>query len=430
MFHHKKRIWPVLLVTGALTFSAACAGDDSGSGSGDGGDGQVTIRFSWWGDDSRHRITEEAIALFEEKNPDIKVQGEYSAWDSYYDQLTTQVASNDAPDVFAIEIRRLGEFARRGSLADLGGLVDTSDLNEQLLPSGNVDDVQYAIPTGANTFAVMLNRAVLQDAGLEVPDDTSWTWEEYLELSAQVTENTDSGVYGTQINFNDAYLRVFANQRGEDFYTDDAMGISEETLADWFRSHLDLMEAEAAPDAARSTEIGSTGVETSLIATNTGAMGMWWSNQLNAMTTGSGEEVEVLRMPREAGADTSGMFLQPTMFWAAAESGSHQEAAGKLIDFLANDPDAARILGSDRGLPMNDAVLEEIRDEMPETDIASLEFISAMEGELTDPPRAYPAGAGEIPNMLQRYGEEVIFGRMSPEEAASAFLSEADNTLG
>ncbi|MQS05916.1 ABC transporter substrate-binding protein [Streptomyces alkaliphilus] len=430
MFHHKKRIWPVLLVTGALTFSAACAGDDSGSGSGDGGDGQVTIRFSWWGDDSRHRITEEAIALFEEKNPDIKVQGEYSAWDSYYDQLTTQVASNDAPDVFAIEIRRLGEFARRGSLADLGGLVDTSDLNEQLLPSGNVDDVQYAIPTGANTFAVMLNRAVLQDAGLEVPDDTSWTWEEYLELSAQVTENTDSGVYGTQINFNDAYLRVFANQRGEDFYTDDAMGISEETLADWFRSHLDLMEAEAAPDAARSTEIGSTGVETSLIATNTGAMGMWWSNQLNAMTTGSGQEVEVLRMPKEAGADTSGMFLQPTMFWAAAESGSHQEAAGKLIDFLANDPDAARILGSDRGLPMNDAVLDEIRDEMPETDIASLEFISAMEGELTDPPRAYPAGAGEIPNMLQRYGEEVIFGRMSPEEAASAFLSEADNTLG
>nr|WP_228454132.1 extracellular solute-binding protein [Streptomyces alkaliphilus] len=413
-----------------MTFSAACAGDDSGSGSGDGGDGQVTIRFSWWGDDSRHRITEEAIALFEEKNPDIKVQGEYSAWDSYYDQLTTQVASNDAPDVFAIEIRRLGEFARRGSLADLGGLVDTSDLNEQLLPSGNVDDVQYAIPTGANTFAVMLNRAVLQDAGLEVPDDTSWTWEEYLELSAQVTENTDSGVYGTQINFNDAYLRVFANQRGEDFYTDDAMGISEETLADWFRSHLDLMEAEAAPDAARSTEIGSTGVETSLIATNTGAMGMWWSNQLNAMTTGSGQEVEVLRMPKEAGADTSGMFLQPTMFWAAAESGSHQEAAGKLIDFLANDPDAARILGSDRGLPMNDAVLDEIRDEMPETDIASLEFISAMEGELTDPPRAYPAGAGEIPNMLQRYGEEVIFGRMSPEEAASAFLSEADNTLG
>ncbi|MCE7082723.1 extracellular solute-binding protein [Streptomyces sp. ST2-7A] len=430
MFHHKKRIWPVLLVTGALTFSAACAGDDSGSGSGDGGDGQVTIRFSWWGDDSRHRITEEAIALFEEKNPDIKVQGEYSAWDSYYDQLTTQVASNDAPDVFAIEIRRLGEFARRGSLADLGGLVDTSDLNTQLLPSGNVDDVQYAIPTGANTFAVMLNKAILEDAGLEVPDDTSWTWEDYLELSTQITENTDSGVYGTQINFNDAYLRVFANQRGEDFYTEDAMGISEETLADWFQSHLDLIDAEASPDAARSSEIGSTGVETSLIATNTGAMGMWWSNQLNAMTSGSGEEVEVLRMPKDAGSDTSGMFLQPTMFWAAAESGSHQEAAGKLIDFLANDPDVARILGSDRGLPMNDAVLDEIRDEMPETDIASLEFISGMEGELTDPPRAYPAGAGEIPDMLQRYGEEVIFERMTPEEAASAFLNEADNTLG
>ncbi|MDB1088485.1 ABC transporter substrate-binding protein [Streptomyces sp. ACA25] len=426
MSQRKLRVWPALLVTGALTFTAACAGDDSGSGD----NGQVSIRFAWWGDDSRHRLTEEAIAVFEEKNPDIRVEPSFSAWDSYYDQISTQIAGSDAPDVFAIEIRRLGEFAGRGTLADLDGLVDTGDLNAQLLPSGNIDGVQYAIPTGANAFTLMANTAVFEQAGVDIPDDTSWTWDDYHRISAEITEATGNGTYGTQLNFNDAYLRIFADQRGEAFYTEDAIGISAETISDWFDTHLELIDTAGSPDAALSTEIGSTGVETSLVATNSGAMGMWWSNQLAAVTSGSGEDIELLRMPREPGAASSGMFLQPTMFWTASETSSEKEAAGKLIDFLANDPEAGAILGSDRGLPMNESVLEQIRDDLPETDLASLEFIDAAADDISDPPGAYPDGAGEVPNMLQRYGEQVIFGQLTSQEAAEQFLTEANSTLG
>ncbi|WP_227870001.1 MULTISPECIES: ABC transporter substrate-binding protein [Streptomyces] len=420
-----RRVLPALAVVGAMTLTA-CGGGDSGGDGSDGGD--VTLRVAWWGSDERQRITEEAIAKFEEQNEGIKIQPEYSTFDAYYDQLTTQVASNDAPDVFAVEIRRLGELARGGVMADLDGLVGTDDLNQELLESGAIDGVQYGIPTGANAFAVMANTKVFEDAGIDLPDDTSWTWEDYMELSAELTDTTDSGLYGTQISNNDAFLKIFAAQRGEAFYGEGELAVSEETVTDWFAYQLEQIDEGATPDGPRSVEIGEN-VETSLVATNTGAMGMWWTNQLGTLTAGSGEEVELLRMPSDAGAQTGGMFLQPTMFWTVSGNSAKQEAAGKLVDFLVNDPEAGAIMGSDRGLPMNSSVLDSIRDGLPEADVKSLAFIDDISDETDVPPTALPGGAGEIPNLLKRYSEEVYFERMTPQEAAAAFITEANSVL-
>ncbi|MGW8847456.1 ABC transporter substrate-binding protein [Streptomyces xiamenensis] len=419
------KLCSALLVAGALTLTAACGGGDSG-----GGDGTTTLRVAWWGNDTRQAITEEVLDLFMEKNEDIKVEMEYSDWDNYYDRLTTQMASGDAPDVFSTEIRRMGEFGTRNALADLDGLVDMSGLDPQLLQSGQLEGTQYAIPTGVNAFIIAANKTVLDEAGIELPDDTTWTWDDYRDFAAEVTAATGDGTYGTQLSFNDAYLNIYAQQHGEIFYGEDGkIGMSEEVIADWYSFQQDLIDAKASPDASRSAELGSTGVEASLVATNKGAFGMWWSNQLNAITTGSGSEIVLLRMPKDADAVSGGHFLQPNMFWSVAASSGKKEAAGQLVDFLVNDPEAAAIIGSDRGLPRNAAVLEEIRAGLPETDQASLEFIGALADELNDPPKANPNGAGEMPAMLERYGQEVVFGRMTPQEAASGFISEANSVL-
>ncbi|MCR8943172.1 extracellular solute-binding protein [Streptomyces sp. OUCMDZ-4982] len=419
---HRRKFWPALIVTGALTLGTACAGGDSAAD-----DGSVTVEFRWWGSDERHQLTQKAVDAFEAKHENIKVKVQTFDWNSYYDQLTTTMAAGDAPDVFAVEIRRLGELGRAGQLADVGKLVDTSDLNAQLLRSGEVDGVLRAVPTGANTFSLMANTKVLDDVGVELPDDSTWSWDDYHALAAEVSGKTGRGVYGTQINFNDAFLQVFAAQHGQSLYEGGKLGVTADTVADWYGTHMDLL-GKGAPPADLSSEIDATGVEQSLIATGKGAMGMWWSNQLGVLTSGSGANVEMLRMPRSAGARTNGMFLQPTMHWAVAERSDAKEAAAKLVDFLVNDPEAGAILGSDRGLPMNSKVLADVRDGLPETDQKSLAFIEANSKDLTAP-RAYPDGAGEIPAMLQRYGEEVIFGRLTAQKAAEAFVKEANGAL-
>ena len=43
-------------------------------------DGPVTLRFSWWGSDVRHKMTEKLIEAFEAENPNINIEGEYGDW--------------------------------------------------------------------------------------------------------------------------------------------------------------------------------------------------------------------------------------------------------------------------------------------------------------------------------------------------------------
>src|SRR5687767_13101796 len=84
----------------SLLAASACGGD---SGGGANADGEVTLRFNWWGSDTRHKITQEVIDAFQKENPKIKIKGEYGEWSGYWDKLATTVAANDAPDVIQMD---------------------------------------------------------------------------------------------------------------------------------------------------------------------------------------------------------------------------------------------------------------------------------------------------------------------------------------
>jgi multiple sugar transport system substrate-binding protein len=421
----RKTMWAAVLSAVALTASA-CGSGSGGGGEDAGGGDKVTITFAYWGSDARQKLTEEAIKKFEEKNPTIDVEGDFSNWDSYYEKLATKVAANDAPDVLSIEIRGLSEYAGRGALMDLAGKVPTADLDQQVLSSGQIDGKQFAIPTGVNAFSMVANPAALKKANKELPDDKTWTWDDWIKLAQEISATGE--VTGAEYNHNPAWLQIYAAQRGEKFYDGTRIGMSADTIKSWWGIAQKLIETKGSPDAAKSAEIGATGPEQSLLGTNEGAMGMWWSNQLNALSKSSGQEMTLLRMPKVEGATTSGMFLQPAMFYAASSKTENADAAGKFIDFLVNDPDAAAILLSDRGLPTNSKVLAAVKDKLPATDQKTLDFIDEVKSELS-PIEAPPKGALQMEDILKRASEEVLFGRATPDEAAAKFLEEANAAI-
>ena len=47
----------------------------------------VTLRFSWWGSDSRHKALLAVIEAYEKKNPNVKVEAEYQGYDGYYEKI-------------------------------------------------------------------------------------------------------------------------------------------------------------------------------------------------------------------------------------------------------------------------------------------------------------------------------------------------------
>ncbi|MEV4469165.1 ABC transporter substrate-binding protein [Nonomuraea salmonea] len=421
-----KKMWSAaLLATAVLAVTAAC-----GSGSGDeAADGKVKLRFSYWGSDARQKMTEEAIKKFEAKNPNIDVEGEFSDWASYYETLSTKVAGSDAPDVISLEIRGLREYADRGTLADLASKVNTADIDGKVLATGAIDGKQFAIPTGVNAFSLLVNPGLVKEAKAEMPDDTNWTWQDYVDLSAKITSGSGGKITGTQLSWNPAYLQIYAAQKGEPFYQGNKLGLSPQTIKDWWKIMQDLISTKGAPEAAKSSEIGATSIDQSLLGTNTGAMGMWWSNQLGAAAKASGQELELLRMPKMEGATTGGMFLQPAMFYAASSKSEHAAEAAKFIDFMVNDPEAGAIILSDRGLPASSKVLAAVKDKLPDADKKTLAFLDEAKGELTDPPAAPPKGASAMEDILTRYSEEVMFGRMTPDDAAQKFITEANASI-
>lgn len=422
----------------ALTL-AACGGGDSGIGGGGNDDPPAAaeecpceIRFSWWGSDTRHESTQQIIDAFEAENPDITVVPDFTDWDGYWDKLATSVAAGDTPDVITQEERYISDYSTKSVLADLSALdIDTSKVDEGVLAGGQIEGTQYGIPTGINAYALVADPEIFADAGVELPDDTTWTWEDYVTTANAVSEGAGDGVWGTQdYGFNEAGLNVMARQRGETLFTPEGeLGVSEQTVADFFQVSLDLMKGGGQPDAARTVEYQAAGPEGGLLGTNQGAMGVWWTNQLGALSDSSGHELELLRLPGESEGERTGMYYKPAMFYSISADTEYPESSAKFVDFLLNSEEAAKIMLTDRGLPANTEVRESILGDLSPTDQKVADFMADIEDEIVDTPPVPPHGSADLADIMERVNTEVLFERITPDEAATQLIEEVNAAI-
>ena len=84
-------VFVVACFAGCGGTSSSAAGSTSAASSAGGEAEPVTLRFSWWGGEARHEATIAAAELYMEKNPNVKIEFEYSGWDGYKDKLVTQL---------------------------------------------------------------------------------------------------------------------------------------------------------------------------------------------------------------------------------------------------------------------------------------------------------------------------------------------------
>lgn len=419
------------LASGLLGLSLVAAACGGGGDAAE-GDGNVQLEFLWWGSDTRHAYTQELIDLYEERNPGVTIEGSFTGWDGYWDRLATSVAGGETPDVLQMESRYVGEYASRGSLLALDDHlddgIDISDHDEETLVTGQLDGSTYALPTGVNARTLIADPQAFEDAGVEVPDDEAWSWEDMIRSAASVTEGSGGDVFGLQsIGGNDTNIEVFARQRGEALFNDDgSVGVSKETLVEFWTLAEQARESGAEPRPSLTVEVEAGGVDQSLLATNRGALGFWWTNELSAMSEASGRDLELLRFPGETTEQQPGMYLKPAMFWSIGADTEHPEEAAKFVDFLLNDAEAAEITLSDRGLPANISIRDQISGQLTEADQKSAAFVEEISPDLQPPPPVPPQGAGEVAAIAEQIHERLLFDQMTVEEAAEEFLSQVE----
>lgn len=417
----------VAAVLGLALTATACGGGGPGGGA---DDGPVTLRFSWWGSNERHEYTQQLIDRFEAANPGIQVEPEFTGWDEYWDRLATTTAGGDTPDVLQQETRYVREYADRGALLELDehipGVLDPAQLDRSVLPTGQVEGTTYAIPTGINARTVVIDPQAFAQAGVPVPDDTTWTWEQMIDVAAQITSATGGQVYGMEeIAFIDVNFELYARQRGQALFTEDGeLGFDRQTLVDFWNLAVRARDVGATAPPSVSVEAEAGGIDQALLSTNRAAIGFFWTNELSALNANSGRELQLMRYPRQSTGEQTGMYYKPAMYWSVGAGTEHPQEAVRFVDFLVNAPEAAELLLSDRGLPVNTRLREQISDRLEPVDQQVAAFLEEIGPDVQAPPPVPPPGAGEVAQIMQQLHEQVLFDQLTVEQAADQFMEQ------
>jgi len=407
-------------------------GCSAGGGGGGGADEKVELRFAWWGSEQLDAIKDEQITLFEKKYPNISVVQEPSEYAGYYDKLATQVAGGNGPDVLQVTYNVIAEYAGRGALLDLSTVEDELDLSNYAagsLDGGMYEGANYGVPTGLGARGIIVNLDLFEAAGIEVPDDTTWTWSDYVDTAAKLSAALPDGSFGATINSTEQLLNTIARQSGDNVYTEDGgVGDIEEHAKFMFELNSELISTGGAPDASFSSEQDSLALEQRLMGTGNVAMSFEPINFLPIYKDSSGANLALLDVPNDGG--DPGLWPQPTVLYAASAQSKHPKESAMLIDWLLNSTEAAPLNKLTLGISANPDVLAEISPDFTEVEQIQSDFLDKIIAQDGAPNVQTPVGGGATQEIVARMGTEVLFGRLSAADAAKQFVSELTSALG
>ncbi|MFE6174861.1 ABC transporter substrate-binding protein [Streptomyces sp. NPDC056464] len=411
----------------ALALCVVLAGC-GGSGESVGG-GKVVLRYTWWGNPDRAERTEQALAMFEKEHPDIQVQTSFSAYDAYKQKLAVQASGGDAPDVMQLDYRQIDQYASGGVLLDLGrqkSVLRTGEIDAGLLATGRLDGTQYAIPQGRGTETVAYDVEAWKASGVPLPAK-SWTWSEWADAMRALAKRT--GKPGaTDPGQSEDCFEVWLRGQGKSLYTEDGgLGFTAADLTRWW-TFTDRLRREGVVSPAEQTTQLDGSVENTPLGRGEAVADSNWDAPASGYLALIPGGVALAPMP--SGEDgTPGQYFKPSMFLGVGADTGHPEEAARLVDFLINDPQAAKVLGATRGIPVNDTVRQEIEPQLKDFDRTIAVYQTSLEGTLEDPPQAPPSGDNALQTTFQRDYDQVSYERMSPREAAEDYVTEAKAEL-
>lgn len=416
------------MVLVALLLVLAGCGNGGGGGSGTDASGKVTLRFSWWGDQVRADATQKAIDAFEAENPKIVVKGEFAEFDAYFDRIATSVAAGKGPDVITMGGAYPREYGDRGALLDLSRVkteLDLSKMDAAALGNGKFSGKQYGVPTGVNTYGVIINPAIFTAAGVTLPADDTWTWDDFARIAGEISKAAPKGTYGAEDPTAADTLDLYSRQKGQSLYTKDGnLAITSGTLTDWWTLTRSMRDSGATPAASLTEELASqASPEQTLMGRGRAAMKLGWSNQLTAMRAASGKPLKLVRAPGES-VGQAGQWLQASQLYTINARTQHAKEAAKFVNFLVNTAVAGKIILTDRGIPSNPDVLQGIAASLTADQKDESAYIERVTGKAGPPLIIGPTGSTDTPGILTRLNSEVLFNRNSPAEAAKKFIDE------
>lgn len=386
----------------------------------------VTISFSWWGNDERAALTEQAIDLFESQNPGVTVETQFSTIDAYITKLATQIASGSMPDLFLIPMESVKEYTAKGATTDLtpfiGSVIEITDIPETTQKIGQIDGTFYGFTLGTATNAFIYNPTVWKEAGAKEPG-VGFTWEDLIDAGAKIRAASD----GKTAAISDpggwiAWFGTWLRQNGKQQFTDTGeLGFTEQDLVDWWTLMEKLRDSGATTDAETTATIDQSMQNSGL------ARGLAAGEFAAASLTGAyadtlgADNVALAPLPSET--DVLGLAMAGTNVAAISPKSPNQELTAKFLNFMINDPEAAAILGLTRGIPVNQANYLALQPTLEGGNLTVSQFVSTYADKFIDPDPLAPPGVSTLPAEFTLAYQNVMYGQLSVVDAAKAMYA-------
>lgn len=156
---------------------------------------KVELRIGTWDNGDGLRQQQQIADNYMKANNNVKINIE-SVPDQYGTKLLTQIAGNQAPDIFQIGDGDVKMFMEKGALEDLTPYIegnDGIDLNDyytNVLDVGKLGDKYYTMPKDYSNLGVYYNKKLFDAANIPYPE-AGWTWDDLYATAKQLTVETN-----------------------------------------------------------------------------------------------------------------------------------------------------------------------------------------------------------------------------------------------
>lgn len=383
---------------------------------------QVTLRFSWWGGDSRHEATLACIEAFEKENPNIKIEAEYGGFDGYQDKMSASLSGQTEADIMQMDQPWMATFMAQNpdffvNIRDYEDCISLDGFSEDFLEDFCVySDKLVSLPTGTNALNLLANKAVMDKAGITFSDVI--TWDDFYEQGKKVNEtdpesyfiNMDNGIafYATRIYLMQMTSRQLINE-------DYTLGVTVDELEEAFAYTKKLYDDKVIIPYEESMIF--KGAPQDNPKWNNDQLGCW----LNWSSTADQQQWEdnavSLPYPRIEGAENSGVLIRPAQVLVVSSNCEHPREAMKFLDFMFNQEAGILALKDCRSIPPT----EKGRQILEENGLISSQASQAVALAVEDPgmPELVVPNTTEVTDTFDAVIEKMIYGQYESPRAAA-----------
>ncbi|SDD37261.1 multiple sugar transport system substrate-binding protein [Paenibacillus sp. UNCCL117] len=389
----------------------------------------VKLRIAWWGGQARHDYTLKVIEMYEKANPNVDIEAEYATFDDYWKKLAPQAAANQLPDIIQMDISYLTQYGGRNQLVDLtpftkNGLLNVADVSASALSGGKVGDKLVAMNLGVNALQSTMDFEMLKKAGIALPSK-NWTWDDMEKMAAQAkAAGKIMGGYR-----HDVFFPYFLRTQGQKMYSADGASLAypdDKPFIEYFKRYQKWYDAGYLLSLDKEAQKKGTPEDDEMVMGNSISTN-GWSNQFLGLANLAKRDLELQPLPGPN--QKAGLFLKPSMYWSITSGSKQQEEAAKFINFWINDIEANKVIKGERGVPVSSKVKEALKPMLSANEAKVFDYVTWAEQNSSDMDPPNPIGSIEVEKLLKDTSEQILYKKITVEDAAAKFRKEANAIL-